>query len=236
MKVTVDANEPEDRFEMAVDSFPQDWEVSRDLLDVGDYVCGNVCVEWKRDDISDIKHLENQCLRMIRKYQPQNCHVIVERSYEDVSMLFHGRAFKGNPEYGYFAYLAAELGVHVWFMGNAENGFKLMKSLFEKGNKEKKNIPMVLPIDVKEIDPVLRLYGYGFEGIGDQTAQRLKERFPIPAVLFKSLGDIHKEPKSKYQWWKENKLTWIRTRLIRMADIIYRGRNTNDTQDGNKKE
>lgn len=166
-------NREKNRIQQAMRHFDNDryiGEVAQ--LDVGDYVCGNCCIEYKitSDFIDSVKNkrIFKQANRMDEYYD--NHYVFIETEYRQMKDAIHNSWYRKKPfswkqYYGALASLCQitkPIIVH-----NFDESLRFMDRLFEKSNDGK--IRNVVP-SAKKYDNFLVNCLSSIEGIGGNTA------------------------------------------------------------------
>lgn len=214
-EVFVDAKETEERFNQINEEFPNNWDIQRKVLEVGDYVCGISCVEWKTSDVSSFEHMYEQCRSMVNSYP--KCHLIIQKTMpQAIGAILQNRKVSKYMPYGLFASIS-KLGVQIWFVSNITHGFRLLKSIFEKDNSDKDSSAIPIRVQRYKANPVIQSY-MAYPGVGETRAIQLYEKFPVPAKLHKLIANLDKR---EFQWFKDHELTKFKAVLIKIHKIEY---------------
>lgn len=159
-------------------------------LDCGDYFCPPVLVEAKvtlSDYVSSVKsgRIFQQAQDMLYSKQQApdlKLLIIIAGDIADIWKLQKYQKIQAEPLIAAWASLNVQ-GIPTAFIGNQWFFIKGLLYLFEKYNdgKERNYNPMRMP--VTSDNQILTNY-MSIDGIGEPTAKKLKERFPVPRDFY----------------------------------------------------
>lgn len=168
MKVYVDARETDERFNLC-STMLGNHEVEKKFIEIGDYVCGKVCIEWKENDFLDFKRLDKQVNQMIAEYGVENSFIICGKSFSSIMTMYVRRHSHPTRLYGFIASLC-DRGVTPLFASNDKHGMMLMRSIFDKCNDDKDRTRIkAIKHKTKKDASIQALMGFGFsEGLAEK--------------------------------------------------------------------
>lgn len=214
--ITAD-NRERKRIHIAQRIFTAPWKLEERVLEIGDYQCGRVLVEYKADDITNIGHLMDQIKRMTST--GLSCHLFIGQSITRTETLFRDHKIPSTTLYGMLASIAAR-GVQVWFCDDDVTAFQLMLKIFEKGNDGKDRQADPLKADKpKDIHPVEALY-QSLPGCGPDRAEKLRKLYPLPSKFFDVAWAVKENPHSATSLG----VSWCKRLMVRAAEIFFDGR------------
>jgi len=213
--VYVDARETDDRFELCSTLLGK-YDVERRFMEIGDEVCGKICIEWKENDFLDFTRLDKQVNRMIAEYGSENSFIICGKSFSTIMTMYVRRHKYPSRLYGFIGSLC-DRGVTPLFVSNDRHGMLIMRSIFEKCNDDRvrTRIRISKPKTVKD-GRIQALMGFGFsEGLAGKFLN--KHKFIEVFQLAKKYGD---GTISRYQLQKLG-LSAFKTKLENVFKIMY---------------
>jgi len=154
-------------------------------LDIGDIVCGQVCIErkTKEDFIASVidNRIFNQALNLRQFEKP---FIVVESDLSKISQYVYYAGIKINMEQitGVVASIMARYGVPVIFTSTRTNFVKISRKLLEKGNDDKSLPPVIKPVKKQNANPKLQAL-LAVPGIGEKKAQKILD-------YYKEFGNI----------------------------------------------
>lgn len=185
MNVLVDARETPERIELAKSLF----DVQIVQLEIGDYLHGDVIIEYKGDDIINFSHLDRQANDMLNHYGSDNSYLIVGRNYGECAIRFS--QFRNRSVDAFHGFISSLMvrGLKVLFCGNRETAFTVMRKIFLKSGDGKDRAKPKLPIIKSDNREVKALMGFGFS---EEQGRELLEYYGIMDIIkmSKELGEL----------------------------------------------
>jgi Fanconi anemia group M protein len=148
-----------------------------ETLEIGDYLCGEVCIERKSYDFLDFKRLKTQAA-IIKNAYGDKAFLVVEHNLDNiiVNSFRHFKDDKTTQILGMVASLAVREGLVPIFCSNPEYAAYIIKALCEKGNDGKE--PTIKKSKPRQSHQDKQIHFLcGISGIEEVLAQRLLERF-----------------------------------------------------------
>ena len=186
MKIKIDARERK-RIKQARSYFEnKEHQVTVSQMQYGDFVCDNVCIEYKttRDFIQSVQtgRVFRQAINMRNNYKYPIVMIEAEHDKMDKeirSSQFYGIPFSWKQFYGAYASLCATCNVVI--VKNFTEALKFMDRIFEKCNDNKLRV-FVKPETPSEQWIVNFLCSQKGNGIGVKTAERIVDTLGLETL------------------------------------------------------
>lgn len=187
--IKIDSREPGKFQKQCLQHYPN---ATVEYMDVGDLVCGNVVIE--RKTIKDFAHsvmngrVFNQAKNMVNNYGNKSW-VFVVGTPDKLRYHPHYKRFTTKNFRGAVGSLEADIGVHVKVFKNHSGFFKYANVIFEKGNREPKDLGQVKRIAPKSADIYVSMLSC-LPGIGIKKAENILENFKYNELFEASVEDL----------------------------------------------